>query len=116
MERRSGEQRLKIDERHGRTAHIYGHSLPSRLHRSSDHLYHPLLRHDQRAARRQVHALHQHHRQARERLRQQVPRVHKSGERHPFFSHDQNDPTHAILLISSVDKVSDSADKGRQQA
>lgn len=118
MERRPGEQRLKIHQRQGRNAHVHGHGRLSRprLHRAFDHLHDPLPRHRKGPSGGQLHPLHQHHRQAREGLRQQVPRVHESGEGMPFVAHRQHDRSQAPSLVSPLNEVADGADEGRQQA
>ena len=73
MERRPGEQRLKIDERQGREADVHGHGIAvRRFHRAPDHLDGTSALHNERPTGRQVHPLHQHHGQARKGLRQQV--------------------------------------------
>lgn len=117
MERRPGEQRLKIGKRQGRCAHKHGHGLPSLdLDRAPDHLYDPPPLHGQGPAGRQVYPLHQHHRQAREGLRQQVPRVHEGGEGVRLPVHGQRDGPGAAPLIPPVDEIPDRANAGDQQA
>ena len=117
MERRPGEQRLKIDERQGRTPHEHGHArLPRpRDHYGRDHLHDPLPRHWQRPPRGQLHPLHQHHRQTGEGLRQQVPRVHEGDEPVLLPAHRQGDGPGAAPLVPPVDQIPDGADQGRQQ-
>ena len=115
MERRPGEQRLKIDERQGREAHVYGHGLgPRRRHRAPDHLNDALSRYDEGPTRGQVHTLHQHHREAREGLRQQVPRIHEGGEGVRLAANGQGDGPDAAPFIPPVDEIPDRADEQGQ--
>ena len=117
MERRPGEQRLKLDERQGRRAHIHGHGLgPRRRYRAPDHLDDASALHNEGPTGGQVHPLHQHHRQAREGLRQQVPRIHKGGEGVGLTAYGQGDGPDAAPLIPPMDQKPDGADGERQQA
>ena len=118
MERRGGQQRLKINERQGRTAHAHGHGrqVLSRLYRAPDHLDNALALQGQGPSRRQVHALHQHHRQTGQRLRQQIPRVNEGGEAVPVFAHRQAYLPQASPLVPPVDEIPDGANGPRQQA
>ena len=117
MERRPGEQRLKLNERQGRGAHVHGHGLAAcHLHGAPDHLDDAPALHGKGQARGQVDPLHQHHGQAREGLRQQVPRIHEGGEGMGLPSHGQCDGPGAAPLIPPMDEISDRADEGWQQA
>ena len=118
MERRRREQRLKIHQRQGRAPHVHGHGRLSRprFHRGADHLHDPLPRHGQGPARGQLHPLHQHHRQARKGLRQQVARVHQGGKGGSRLAHLQGDGPGAAALVPPLDQIPDGPDEGRQQA
>ena len=116
MERRRREQRLKIDERQRRSAHVHGHGPPPQFHRGPDHLHDPLSRHRQRSPGGQPHALHQHHGQPGEGLRQQVPRIHEGVEGIPVPAHRQGDGPAAAPLVAPADQIPDGTDQRRQQA
>lgn len=117
MERRPGEQRLKLDEGQRRRAHVYGHGIEARYrHGSTDHLHDPLTLDGQGQARGQIHPLHQHHGEPGEGLRQQVPRVDESREGVAVSAHGQGDGPIAAALVAPADEPADGADGKRQQA
>ena len=118
MERRPGEQRLKLPQTQGRSPHEHGHGRAARLrlHRPRRHLDDPLPLHGQGPPRRQVDPLHQHHRQTGQGLRQKVPRVHEGGEAKRLFAHRQRDGAQAPPLVPPVDEIPDPPDQRRQQA
>ena len=117
MERRPGEQRLKISERQGRSAHIHAHGFKSRdLHFATDHLNEALPLHGEGPPGRQVHPLHQHHRQARERLRQQIPRIHEGGEGVRLIPDRQGDGPDAASRVPPMDQIADGTDEQGQYA
>lgn len=116
MERRPGEQRLKIDEGQGRRPHEHGHGVLSRcFHRGPDHLHDAPALYAERQARGQVDPLRQHHGEAREGLRQQVPRVHEGGERMGLPAHRQLHGPSAAFLVPAMDQKPDGADEEGQQ-
>ena len=117
MERRSGEQRLKIVERQGRRPHIHGHGFQSlHLHDAPYHLDDAPAFYRKRQARRQIHALRQHHGQAREGLRQQIPRVREGGEGVGPPARRQPDGQDPAFLVPAMDQKPDGPDQQGQQA
>ena len=118
MERRRRQQRLKINERQGRSTHVHGRrlSIRPRLHRGPDHLHHPLPRHRQGQPRRQIDPFRQHHGQARKGLRQQVPRIHEGGEGMSPAAHRQGDGAKTASFVAPADQIPDYVDEGWQQA
>ena len=115
MERRPGEQRLEFDERQGRGAHVHGHGLAAcHLHSAPDHLDDAPALHGKGQARGQLDPLHQHHGQAREGLRQQVPRIHEGGEGMGLPAHGQGYGPGAAPLVPPMDEIADGADEQGQ--
>ena len=118
MDGRPGEQRLKRPQRQGRRTDIHRHRVPlrPRLDRAAHHLYDPLPLNGKGQPRGQLDPLRQHHGQARQRLRQQIPRIHESREGIGLFPHPQGDGPKAAPLIPPLDQMPNGANEGRQQA
>jgi|GEM_PF-5053012 len=118
MQRRCGQQRVERSQLQGRRPHEHGDPLPIRpsLHGAGNHLDHPLPLQSQRPPRGQVQPLRQHHGQARQGLRQQIPRVHEGDQFHRFSAHRQGDPFEAASLKAPVHQIADAPDQQRQEA
>ena len=119
MDRRPGQQRLILPQIHGRPAHIHGDRLAPcrRPHPAPAHLHRPPAFHLQRPPRRQRHPRpHQHHRQAGQGLREQVPRVQERRELPDASPRLQPDPPNAAALEPAADKIPHAANEQGQQA